>query len=80
MIHSSFEAINVVYFAKPEGCISCTKIFFWVAESVPEAAAVNTNGNKTFFANGLSTFFIKGKPVFSNGLRSLPKSPPNCAF
>ena len=24
-------------------------------------------------ANGLSTFFVKAKPVFSNGLKSLPK-------
>ena len=29
-------------------------------------------------ANGYSTFFIKGKPVFSNGTRSLPKNPRDC--
>ena len=28
-------------------------------------------------ANGLSTFPIKGNVVFSNGSKSLPKSPPN---
>ena len=29
-------------------------------------------------ANDLSTFPIKGKPVFSNGPKSLPKNPPDC--
>ena len=28
--------------------------------------------------NGLSTFFIKDNPVFSNDLKSLPKNPPDC--
>ena len=30
--------------------------------------------------NGLSTFFIKGKPVFSNGSRILPKNQPDFAI
>ena len=34
--------------------------------------AINPDGIKTLLANGSSTFFIKGNPVFSNG----PKSPP----
>ena len=29
-------------------------------------------------ANGLSIFSINGKPVFSNGPKSLPKYPPDC--
>ena len=29
-------------------------------------------------ANGLIKFPIEGNPVFSNGLESLPKNPPNC--
>ena len=29
-------------------------------------------------ANGLSTFFIKGNPVYSNGSKCLPKNPPDC--
>ena len=29
-------------------------------------------------ANGLSTFFIKGNSVFSNGPESLHKNPPDC--
>ena len=42
------------------------------------SAAVNPNGIKTLSANGLSAFFIKSNPVFSNGPKSLPKNPPNC--
>ena len=40
-----------------------------------DAAAVNSNDIKTLLANGLSTVFIKGKPVFSNGFKRLPKNP-----
>ena len=29
-------------------------------------------------ANGLSTFPIKGNPVSSNGLKSLPNNPSDC--
>ena len=32
-------------------------IFLWIAASVADAAAVNPNGNKTFLANGVNTFF-----------------------
>ena len=49
-----------------------------LAASVTDAAAVNPNGIKTLLANDLSTFFIKGNPVFSNGPESLPKNPPDC--
>ena len=42
------------------------------------APAVNSNGIKTLLANGLSTFFIKDKPGFSNGPKSLPKNPLEC--
>ena len=31
-------------------------------------------------ANGLGTFPIKGKPVFINGPRSLPKNHSNCTI
>ena len=40
-----------------------------MAASVTNAAAVNPNGNKTLLANGLSTFPIKGNPVFNTGPR-----------
>ena len=46
--------------------------------SVAVANAVNPNGVQTFLANGLSTFFIKGNPVFSNGPKRLPKNHPDC--
>ena len=49
-----------------------------MAASVADAAVVNPNGNKILLANGLITFFIKDKPNFSNGRRSLPKNPPDC--
>ena len=67
---SSFEIIGVL---KPN-----PKLFFWTAESVTDAAAVNPDSIKTFLANDLSTFFIKGKPNFSCSPRSLLKNPPDC--
>ena len=39
----------------------------------PSKPTLNRNGIKTFLANGSSIFFIKGKPVFSNGPKSLPR-------
>ena len=48
-------------------------IFFWIAVSVADSAAVNPNGIKTLLANALSTFPIKANPAFSNGHKSLPK-------
>ena len=66
---SSFEIINVV---TPD-----QNIFLWIATFAADAAAVNPNGIKTLLANGLSTFRIKGKPVFSNGRKILPKNCPD---
>ena len=64
---SSLEVIKVV---SPG-----PNIFLWISVSVTAAAtaaAVNpNNGIKTHLANGLSTFSIKGNPVFSNGPKSL---------
>ena len=54
------------------------KIFFWAAASVAEVAVVNSKGTKTLLLNGLSIFHITDRPAFSNGLRSLPRNPPNC--
>ena len=42
-----------------------------MAASVADGAAVNPNGIKMLLANGLSTFPIKGKPVFSNGSKKV---------
>ena len=57
--------------------IADPNIFLWIVASVTDAAAVNPNGIKTFLASGLSTFPIKGNPVFSDGPKSLPKNPPD---
>ena len=46
-------------------------IFKKIAASVADAAAVIPNGIKTNLANGLSTYFTKSKPVFSNGPKHL---------
>ena len=53
-------------------------IFLWIAASFADAAAVNSSGIKTLLANVLNTFSIKGNPVFSNGPKSLPKTPSDC--
>ena len=53
-------------------------IFLLIPASVADAAAINTNGIKTVLANGLSTFFIKGNLVVSNGPKDLPKNHPGC--
>ena len=54
---SSFEVISA---AMPD-----PKVFFWITVSVPD-------GIKTRLANGVSTYFNKGKSVFSNGPKSQP--------
>ena len=68
---SSFEIINFV--------VTDPNIFLWIAASVVDVA-VNPNGIRTLLASGLSTFFVKGKPVFSNDPITLPKNPPNCSI
>ena len=55
-----------------------SKIFLWTTAFVADSAAVNSNGIKTLLANGLSTFPIKGNPVFSIGPESLPKNSLDC--
>ena len=49
----------------------------WIASYVADTAAINPNGIRTLLANGSSTFFNKGNPVFSNGPESLPRNPPD---
>ena len=48
--------------------------------SAADAAAVNLKSIKMFLANGLSTFFINGNPIFMNGPRSLLRNPCDCAI
>ena len=52
----------------------------WIAASVADAAAIDPNGIETLLGNGLSTFPINDNPVFSNGLKRLPKNLPNCTI
>ena len=57
--------------------MSDPKIFLWIVAYVADAAAVNPNSTKALLASGLSTFPINDKPVFSNGPKSLLRSPSN---
>ena len=50
-------------------------ISLWIAASVAAADAVDPNAIKKLLANGLSTFFIKGNPVLSNGPKNVPTNP-----
>ena len=69
----SVSSLEIIYVVIPD-----PKSFFWIATSVADAVAVNPNGIKTLLASVFSTFFIKGKSVFSNGLWNLPKNSPDC--
>ena len=64
---SLFEIISAV--------VPNSKIFFWIAAYFADAAVVNPNGTKTLLANGVSTYFINGKPTDINSLRKL-RNPP----
>ena len=65
---SSLEIIDIV--------ILDPSITLWIAASV-SAAAIYSNSVETLLANGFNAFFIKSKPAFSNGPKSLPKNPPD---
>ena len=63
---SSFEITNVV--------VPDLNIHLWIVASFADAVVVNSNGIKTFLANGLCTFRLKGNPVLSNDPKILPKN------
>ena len=67
---SSLEIIVIV--------IPDPNIFLWIAVSVADAAAVNSNGIKTLLASGLRIFIIENDQVFSNGPKILTKNSPDC--
>ena len=76
---SSFDIITVVLCeAESKGSLPDPMIFLCTTASAAYATAVNHNGIKTLLANGVITLFIHCNPVFSKGLRSLPRNPPNC--
>ena len=56
------------------------EIFLWSSASTANAITVNPSHIKALLNNGISIFYINGKPVFSNGLKSLPRSAPDCTF
>ena len=71
---SPFEIISVIIREARFKRWPDPNIFLSIAASVADATAVNPNDFKTLLANGLSTFPIKGNPVFENGPKSLPKN------
>ena len=52
-----------------------SNLFFLIVASVADAVAVNPNGINTLLANGVITFFINGRPTFTNGARNLSNLP-----
>ena len=67
LMMSSIYSFGIIEAGAPEPWI-----FFLIAASVADVAAVYLNGIKTLLANYLNTFFINGNLVFSNDPRSLP--------
>ena len=55
-----------------------TKIFLWILTSAADAVAANPNVINTLLTYGRNTFFVNGKPTFSNGPRSLSRNPSDC--
>ena len=69
---SLFENTNIV--------VLDPNIFLLIDTTVADASDDSPNVIKMLLRNGLSTFPIKGKLVFSNSLRSLPRNPIDCPF
>ena len=68
---SSISSLEIIIVVVPD-----PNIFLRIAASV-DAAPLNPNCIKMLLANDLSAFAIKGNPVFSNGLESIPKTSPD---
>ena len=75
---SSFHITSIFVRAAKEEWRPDPKIFVCIPAFTADAAAVDYKGIKTLLANGLTTFFISGNPVFNNGPRRLPKYPHDC--
>ena len=69
-------SVNISIFVN----IYCMCPILFLLGKLSDAASVNPNGIKELLANGWSTFFINGKPGFSNGLRNLPRNPLDCTI
>ena len=61
-------------------CHTQFEYFLYVPASAADIVAVNPNDIKMPLANELKTFLIKGKPIFSNGPKRLPRNPPDCTI
>ena len=72
---SYISSLDIIKVVNPDW-----NIFLSIAASVADATAINPNDIKTLLANGLSTFTIKGNPVFSNGPKILSKNSPDCTI
>ena len=48
--------------------MSDPRIFWWLAASVANSFAINSNNIKTLLGNGFNAFFIKFIPLFGNVL------------
>ena len=72
---SFISLFEITYVVTPD-----PRIALCIPGSADDAVVVNPNGIKTLLTNGLSTFFIKGKSVFSNGPKSPPENPPDCTI
>ena len=69
---SSFKIIDAVTLNQ--------RVVLHIPACAADTAVVNRNGIKMLLANGLSTFFIKGTPVFCNWQKRLPKYLLSCTI
>ena len=70
---------SIALFKDISAAIPDPKIFFWIAPSVSDPAAVHPSGIKMLLPNSVSTFFINGKSPDINGVRKL-RNPPSLKF
>ena len=61
-------------------CHPDLKVFLSLPASAADATAVNPNDIKVLLGNGWRAFCTKGKPIFSNGPRDLPRNPSDCTI
>ena len=62
LIRSSMSLFDIISVVFPD-----PNIFLCIPASAADAAAVSPKGINTLLANGVTTFFINGNPVFNKG-------------
>ena len=80
LLISSFGVIDLVIREAMTKEWPDTNIFLWTVGSVANAIAVIPNGITALLGDGFCTFFIRHRPIFSNGLKSLFRNSPDCHF